>query len=160
MNAKRSRFSRMVKPFFNPRAWMSYDQLRDSTYSIKDRIKTIFTIRKAERTEHFHDAVKRFNLTEAEVTQREKYFFRLSLLMLVITIGTFSYSIYHLISAHFEGAAVSFALGLIGLSLTFRYHFWYFQIKSRRLGCTPKEWWSHGVCGNSRPAGKQSPAKK
>jgi len=37
------------------------------------------------------------------------------------------------------------ALTLYVLTQAFRYHFWLFQLRNRKLGCTLSEWWNARV---------------
>ena len=39
---------------------------------------------------------------------------------------------------------------LIALVLAFRYHFWYFQMKQHKLGCTFNEWYRQGLLGEKK----------
>jgi intracellular multiplication protein IcmV len=54
---------------------------------------------------------------------------------------------YQLFYGSYQAAIVSFIILWIALVLAFRYHFWYFQIKNRKLGCTVYEWY-RGLLGD------------
>jgi intracellular multiplication protein IcmV len=45
---------------------------------------------------------------------------------------------------------VSLVVTLIALILAYRYHFWYFQMKQRKLGCTFSEWYKQGLFGEKK----------
>ena len=62
---------------------------------------------------------------------------------MVARAAIFLYFLYLSVFRHnLMGACMTFSLTLYGLSQAMRYHFWYFQIQSRKLGCTFQEWGS------------------
>ncbi len=52
--------------------------------------------------------------------------------MLLIAALIFVYALYHFYAGTFKAAFVSLTVMMVALALAFRYHFWYFQIKSRQ----------------------------
>jgi intracellular multiplication protein IcmV len=134
------------KTFFNPGAWLGYDYVKDSTLYFWQAIKNIFVPQKAGtgRKETFEEAMKRQKLTEADVQQSAKNYLIYTLIFIALAVFTAFYGFYLLIE-HKEWIAwiLSMALVALLLSQAFRFHFWYFQIKHRKLGCTLREWW-HG----------------
>jgi intracellular multiplication protein IcmV len=101
-----------------------------------------------ENTEaSFKEAMAKMHLTEESLIARRKALYRLCLLMTVLGFALLAYAVYHLIEGNYSAAVVSFVVSMIGFVLAFRYHFWYFQIKERKLGCTLREWYQQGFLG-------------
>jgi intracellular multiplication protein IcmV len=67
--------------------------------------------------------------------------------MLLIAFLIFFYDMYLFIVGGYLGGLLGLVLMLIALTLAFRYHFWYFQIKHRKLNCSLKEWYKQGLKG-------------
>ncbi len=129
------------KTFLNPREWIGYDAIKDQTKTIWDILKALFTPAKPEREETFEQAMQRLELTEADVKTRGQTYFIYALSFLLLSIIAFFVDCYlliyyHIISGFFLGLAVTLLLA----TQAFRFHFWYFQIKHRKLGCTFQEW--------------------
>ena len=66
------------------------------------------------------------------------------------------FSLYLLFSGFLLSCLLAIAVSILSLSQAFRYHFWYFQIKHRKLGCTFEEWRE----GKPRSAEEIIPEKK
>ena len=102
---------------------------------------------KAKRTETFEEAMVRLRLSKADISQRTQEFKRLFIIFLVIFIVLLSYTVYLLSEGSIRPGLVSLVLTFIVLAQIFRYHFWLFQIKQRKLGCTLREWFWQGLLG-------------
>lgn len=98
-------------------------------------------------TESFDSARKELNLSDNDLLIRQKALFRLCFLMSTLALGIFIYSGFHLFAGNFRAALISFIVMMISLALAFRYHFWYYQIKHRKLGCSFDEWFKKGLLG-------------
>lgn len=130
------------KTFINPKAWFGYDQFKNSVTTTWGIIRNLFIVAKPDRIETFEEAMRRQNTTEADLVELSKtYQFYTWLFVLIgglTVLSSFYFLIYHYTFA-------GFLLGLACASLffvqAFRYSFWHFQIKFRKLGCTLAEWW-------------------
>lgn len=130
------------KTFFNPSAWIGLNGLVDQFRTTWSVIKNLFTIRKPERQETFEQAMQRFNLTEQDVVQIKSRYLYYSLLFLSLAGVVFLYAFYLLILKDtFAGWMLGMAVSTLLLANAFRYNFWFFQIKHKKLGCTFDEWW-------------------
>ncbi len=130
------------------KSWVSWDAVKSNSSYVKDNARSLFIIQKPEHTESFEEAMKRLNLSEADIQERQSNFLRM-----VIIIGSFGaltllYTLYLLWQASFTSAALAFVVTLLCLVTACRYHFWYFQIKNHKLGCTIKEWLNEKVSGD------------
>lgn len=129
------------KTFFNPTAWLNVGEFRDNNRAIWDSVSGLFSVPAPTRTETFEQAVNRLGLTDDALHQTEQNYFAFAWFFAIIGVITFIFS-FVLLFYHKTVAGWLIAMPAAGLFLAqgFRYHFWYFQIKNRKLGCTLKEW--------------------
>jgi len=132
---------------FNPKTLLGYDQLKSGSQVITSAFHENFSVKSASRQETFEEALLRLNLTEAEIAQRGRFMHGLSLFFLLATLIVYSYVSYLLWVGSWLAAFTGAAIGTYTIAQTFRYHFWFFQIKRRQLGCTFKQWLYQGVLG-------------
>jgi intracellular multiplication protein IcmV len=126
---------------FRVNKWLDYDMLKRSTTKIVDITRATFSPEQAERTETFEQAMERLNLTEAELQQRLAEFSRLLVIYLIIAALIFAYSVWIAFSyKNIMGFFMGFCITIFALTHAFRYHFWIYQIKHRKLGCSLREW--------------------
>lgn len=140
-------FKRGLKPFTNIRGWSDYDRVKSNTKNLSDSIRDTFSPKKARYPETFEQACERFHLTEKDITQRRRQYMLLTIVQLLLGVGIFVYAIDLLMSKSLPGGIASVALGFVMLTMAMRNHFWYFQIKKRKLGCTLKEYFYEGLLG-------------
>lgn len=149
MNEKKSksRTQKFLEKSFNFRAWSDWDRTKLGGEFISESVSQVVEPKKAKLIESFDEAKKRMKLTDEALASRGRALWRLSILMTAIGAFIFCYAIYHFMYGTVHAGI--FALALMSLSLVYalRYHFWYFQIKTRRLGCTLKEWFQQGLLG-------------
>jgi intracellular multiplication protein IcmV len=147
---KKSRTLNVITSVFNVRQWSDYDRMKTFSQYLGQMIRHTLIPNKVEikkSEEYFLEKVAAMNLTEADLEARKKRFYILSILMCVIALGVFGYSIYHMVHGNLKAVVVSVVVTMIALVLAFRYHYWYFQIKIRKLGCTFGEWFRRGLLG-------------
>lgn len=142
-----SRIARVFSRIINIRLWFDWDRTKSFTIALKNGIKSLFIIQKKTNTESFDLAISKMNLTETDLLLKQTALFRLSIVMLTAGFMILIYSGYQLFYGSIKGFSVSLVVVLIALALAFRYHFWYFQIKHRKLGCTFTEWYRQGLLG-------------
>lgn len=126
---------------FKVTKWAGLDQIKDSSKSVVNLGRHLFTAEQANYVETFEEAMQRLNITEAELNARRKEFTRLLFIYLIVALSIFSYSIY-VVAVHknFMGFMMGFAITIYALTYVFKYHFWIYQIKHKKLGCTLREW--------------------
>ena len=121
--------------------WMDLSRAKEGGQGIVDMVKKLLVPSQPERTETFEQAIQRLGLSEPDIMERQQSFYRLFIIMALVTGGVLGYSFYLLFSGHFMAAMASFAVSLIASAVSFRNHFWHTQLKHRKLGMTVKEWW-------------------
>ena len=151
MDKKPSQTGRLMKTVFNPRVWMDFEQLKKSTTYLTSGFSKLFKLEdKSNNTDDFNEAMVRLGLSEEKLTQQKKSLFRLSIIMVVLAFFVFVYAMYHIYFGHFHAAGATGVIFMVILTLAFRYHFWYYQLATRRLGCGVREWFTYGFLGAKR----------
>ena len=143
------KFSR--KTFFNPSGWFGVDYFKVVTRTIWGLVSPLFVLPEARRTETFEQALERLKLTDADVQQTGQVYFIYALIFAACSIGAVIFGLYYLfVHSGFFAFLVALSVAALFASQAFRYHFWFFQIKHRKLGCTFDEWWQ-GKMINQEP---------
>ena len=83
---------------------------------------------------------KTFYLPVAFLEQRQREFRSLVILFGLILVLAVLYLFYALLHAMWQQSLLILLFCLFISALCFRYHFWWIQVKKRKLGCTFKEW--------------------
>ena len=137
------------KTFFNPTSWLGYSMLKSQFSTTWSVLRNLYAIPTVNREETFEQAMKRFGLTGDQVDQTAKTFLIYSIIFIicgVFTIGFSGYLLFH--HASWSGCIIGIATTAVFFAYAFRYSFWRFEIKHRKLGCTFDEW-LHGQPSNS-----------
>ncbi|MHA7841497.1 MAG: type IVB secretion system protein IcmV [Gammaproteobacteria bacterium] len=132
--------------------WMGYDWLIYPFAAIANQAKRFFIPQNAHRKESFEEAIARLQLTESQLFVQQKNCMRLAITFFVMALLTLFNALYLFWSTAFFGGGFSVILALCCLAFAFRYHFWVFQIRNRKLGCSIEDWWfshSKGHIDNS-----------
>ena len=146
-NKSGSRTKRVFNSLFKVRSWIDLDRVRAGQRYIAGVCGTYLVPQKNKKTESFNAAKARLKLTDEALLTRQQGLFRLSLIMLGMACLLFGYTLYNLFHGYYFAVLVSTVVMFLALVLAFRYHFWYFQIKHHKLGCTIYEWFSQGLMG-------------
>jgi intracellular multiplication protein IcmV len=127
--------------------WMSANTIKDSFEKTTSLISDMVIPAKPQRKETFREALARLNITEADLEQRKKEFFRLVVIYTLIGLSIVIYGIYMAVNQHFAAGLISICLSLFSFGQAFRFHFWLFQVQHRKLGCSVNEWLNSKVSG-------------
>ena len=150
------RLRKFSRTFLNVSAWMGWSRLKVSGKSISDTAKRLFIPQKATYQEEFDDALTRLNLSEADLMAKQSSFFKLSVIFVCMSFVILGYAIYLAWGAHIKGAFVSLCLTFMVFAIAFRYHFWYFQVKQRKLGCSLRDWYYYNFAKMPPPTEEQN----
>ncbi len=129
--------------------WMSWDYLSETADHFKALFVDIVVPKKANTVETFEEALQRLDLTEEDLIERQKEFTRLCYFFLALALVVVAYALYMAFAGGMMASLISFCLALYALTQAFRFHFWLFQIKNRKLGCSIKEWMNSEVMQSS-----------
>ena len=126
---------------FKVTKWLALDQIKDGAKQITELSKNVFIPAQSEHVETFEEAMVRLQLTEDDLKQRQIEFKRLLIIYLCVAVLIFCYSVWIAYAyRNFYGFCIGFSLTIYVLTQAFRYHFWLFQIKNKKLGCTLRDW--------------------
>lgn len=142
-----SRVVGIFKRIINIRSWSDWDRMSAFTSYIANGFKRLFVPKKHVEGESFTNAVSRLKLSDGDLLIKQIALLRLSIVMVVFAFMILFYAGYQLFYGSLKATLISLVVTMIALILAFRYHFWYYQIKQRKLGCTFKEWFRHGLLG-------------
>lgn len=88
----------------------------------------------------FEEAIEQYQLTEEQLHKKSDGLLKQSILFVVIGLGFFIFSLFRLYGGFFMQGTLLIFIAILLLANAFKSHFWYFQIKNRKLGCTFQEW--------------------
>lgn len=130
------------KTFFDPSGWFGFDVVKENTKLSWAVVKEVFTAKTptAEATENFAEAQKRLRVSEQDLIRLNKYFFTIAWVFLIAAILAFVFAVVIVLDGYFFGFVFALSATVLFLGQAFKYHFRYFQIKKRKLGCTLAEW--------------------
>jgi intracellular multiplication protein IcmV len=135
-----------VKPAVDAPSWFGARQIRLLTTRFFGESKGLFRIQpKPAHPETFEEAVARLQLTDDELVKRRSQYLQLAVFCGFLGLLVLGYSVYLFLLLDIAPAILSFLLALLVFIYAFRFHFWFFQIKHRKLGCTLREWWQSKV---------------
>lgn len=144
----RSRIQLILARIFNVRAWADFDRVKSFTNYLANGFKRMFVPQTPQKGESFKAAAARLGISEQALMGKKTALYRLSILMCITAACIFLYTLYQLIYGSYRATIISLVITLIALVLAYRYHFWYFQIKERKLGCSFDEWYKQGLRGD------------
>ncbi|MCW5589625.1 MAG: type IVB secretion system protein IcmV [Legionellales bacterium] len=142
-------FGRVVKPFVDVPRWLDYRGIADNTKYIARAAKNLFSIQKSSRRETFDQAVRRLGLTDEMLHSQMQSLYRLAHVYFVLALIVLGYAIYLFISLAFFSGLLAVVISAYMLANAFRARFRYFQIKTRRLGQSFREWFSADIQGKT-----------
>lgn len=142
-----SRIGRVFRGIINIRFWIDWNRMKSLTLSLTHGAFKLFVPQKAVSTESFEEAIARLKITEVDLMLKKNSLYRLTGVMLVSAFCILLYAGYSVFYGSIKAMLVSLVLMMVALVLAFRYHFWCFQIKKRKLGCSFEEWFKEGFLG-------------
>ena len=131
---------RSFQRFFDVSSWLGTDEIKKNTSNLKSLAVTLFTVAKPERRETFEEAVERYQLSEEDIQKRKQAFFQVAMLYLAAFFLDIVYVFYLFRTQRHMPATMALAFSAVLFSMFFRQHFWYTQMKHRRLGFTFPQW--------------------
>lgn len=142
--AIRDLFKVSRKTFFDPAGWLNYSGLKSMNQSLFALLGAVFTKETPVREETFEEALARMQLTSEEAEVRGQQYRFYAWIFLVCGASVFLYAFYLITFHHtIAGFILALASSLLFCAQAFRFNFWSFQIRSRRLGVSLKEWRQH-----------------
>ena len=133
-----------IKSTNNVKKMVGFDQIKNDSKIISDSFNDLWRTQKSSEihNETFDQALKRLNLTEADLNNRKN---KTALLMkLYAGIGglLLVYLIYLLFAGHLAAAFTTLMLVMIAGLFAVRESFWLCQMQKRKLGVKFNEWFA------------------
>ena len=129
------------KTFFNPSAWLGYETIKSQHAAIKEDLKEVFRIEKPTHDETFEEAMTRLQVSPDDVQQCMQRFYRFAYFLVCCGLIVFIYAFHLSIKLrHVTPFLLGFAASALLFAQAFRFHFWAYQIRVRKLGVTVNEW--------------------
>lgn len=147
MKNKAQRTANVIKNAFNFRKWSDWDRTQASMQFLERSFKRFFVPQSQVANETFEEACTRLHLSEVDIEKKKGSLWRMTILMLTVGALLLCYGIYQLIFGSYLGLCLSLLVVVISIVMAFRYHFWYFQMKEHKLGCSFNEWYRRGLWG-------------
>jgi hypothetical protein len=137
------------RTFFDPIRWLDFETLKSQTQSLYSVLKTLFSAEQAAKEESFEEAMKRFHLEEHQIQPMIRRYHLYAGFFLLLGVITFIYAFYLLFGPHtIMGWLLGLSVCSLFLSQAFRFDFWAYQLKKRKLGATFDEWQRYRIGGN------------
>lgn len=99
------------------------------------------------QAETFEEAIARLGLKEGDLEERKAMFFWQTLFFLAFGLVILAYGVALAFERSLNGMVYAFVVAVLCWAYAFRNHFWLFQLKQRKLGCTFKEWLDSSLKG-------------
>lgn len=122
------------------RKWIGTENLGRDARGIKGMAQDLGVKKYESRKESFEAAMKRMNLTEADIQRRKKETYISAWIYFTFFIGLLVYAVVLAIKEIYLGVLLCSVLSLLGAVLAGRESFWYMQMSQRKLGCTFGQW--------------------
>lgn len=147
--AKKQQIRRFFGSVYNFKSWFGYNQVRQGTQLLSQSVQDLINTHPLAGTEYreanFNAEMARLNLSAQAVEDIKNGYFRNFLIFLALGFLLGIYSIYRFYLAQWMSGWVSMMLMIIVFCAGLMSHFWYFQIKNKKLNCTLKEWYQNKV---------------
>lgn len=140
-------FAWTFKPFVNVTGWLGFNTIRANFRGIKRDISVLTAVPPVGEAETFEDAQRRLRLSEGALKRKARDFGRLAAIFALLGVIILFYAMYLGWQGDIFAFALTLAVSALAFANAFRYHFWLFQIKSRKLGCTWREWYDSSFKG-------------
>lgn len=135
-------FRVFYKTFFDVPRWIGVEQYKRTNKTLFAYLKDAFRKTDSSRNEQFDEAMQRMQLTEEDLRVTLKCHVRNFYIMAFVAMLLSIYGIYLLLEGAFSAALIDFVVILFVGVRVFQFNFWAYQIKTRRLGCTFRDWLS------------------
>lgn len=141
----RSYVKNTVKANTNVKGWTGWDVVKNNANVIKNFADDL----KAPETRvppvqiTFEEAMKKYGLTESDVQRSMRNHFITACVCLVLCLAAFLWTFHLLWKGMILSGLVSLSLSALMGAYGFSEHFYYFQMKRRKLNVTLSEWASN-----------------
>ncbi|MDF1827278.1 MAG: type IVB secretion system protein IcmV [Legionellaceae bacterium] len=147
----KSRITSLFNRIFKFKYWSDAERVQSFFDYIKNLFQRLFTVQTQEAKESFKKVQSRLHLTDEALEEQKRSLFRLSILMCVFGLCMLGYTIHQVFNGYFFAIVLSLIVSCLAFAFAFRYHFWYFQISQKKLGCSVRTWFNQGLLRRKQP---------
>lgn len=142
-------------PFVNVTGWLGLRNITSGIDGIKTMGRDFFVPQAAEHAETFEEAAHRLGLNRQALARKEREFMRLACIFVTFSVAILFYAVYLAWTGMVFAFILAFIVSCLALVYAFRFHFWWFQVKHRKLGCTLQEWYGSQAIAPPTPTRKR-----
>jgi len=125
---------------FRIHRWLGFGTIKKNTQYYYEQAKALASVEKPTHSETFEEAAERLNLSPEFLERQKKRYLLLSIFFVFLALSLGVYAGFFIVKKYWMGAVMCCSLTFFALTYAFRYHFWYFQIKHKKLGCKLRDW--------------------
>ena len=131
-----------LRRFLDIPTWIGAGQLADGAKTIRTMISDIARVnrRGPQVIQTFDEAVERYQYTDEYLLARQRFLLLTTRLYLFCLLLSLMYATHLFNKGMIMACFTTSCVSLILMSFAFRAHFWYTQIKYKKLGMTFYEW--------------------
>ncbi len=130
----------LFRQMFNVSGWMGVQNLKETGDNIVKNFKDLSEIPTTSRVETFEEAMQRLGMDEEALARRMKQCYYTGWFYVACSIVLFLYGAYLITAGGYIAGLIAWILTVFAAALAYRESFWYFQMSSRKLGCSFKEY--------------------
>lgn len=119
---------------------MGLDDVFTRMRSLPNLFYGLTTVKKTLHKETFEDAVVRMNLTKEDLKNKQNAFLNAAIVFFACGLLSMVYASSFMFSHKWQGSILATMVAIIFFSHAFQTHFWYTQMRKRRLGLSIREW--------------------
>ncbi len=146
-----SKFKSFVARNFNFKKWADWDRSQSMTNYFLGVIRFFFIPKAKDKgpIKPFEEVIAEMKMKDDEIQKQGNALRNLARWSLCFAFVLYVYVMYQLVYGGVLAVVLGTILIFVTLAIAFRYHFWYFQIKQRKLGCTIREWFKGTFMGGN-----------
>lgn len=145
-----ARKKRFLGTHLNFSRWMGIGEIKSNARGIKRLFSSLGEFEESGVKETFAEAVLRLKLTEDDIKERTLHFLKVAMVYMFCAICLIIYALYLYFTRDYIGAFMCLPIISVILSFWFKEHFWYTQMKHRKLGMSGIEWFECLVKGEPK----------
>jgi intracellular multiplication protein IcmV len=145
--AKKRRVRNFLGSLYNVKAWFGYKHVASGAAIVSSTAKIVMNTKKSTvlPSEEFDEAMERLQFSESDIAAAQTGYLRNFVIFFMMGLLFALYSMYRFHHAQWLSGFVSLLLTALVFIFSLSAHFWYFQIKNRKLGCSLKEWYHNKI---------------
>ncbi len=124
---------RSFKSLVDVRKWIAWDDMKTGGKSVVGMAKDLFARPESAGPETFTEATERLQLTDKDLIQRMRTYLHLTIIYLLMAAALSAYMIYAIVTSHWLTTFMCLILAALLTAYAFRSHFWYTQIKQKKI---------------------------